>query len=162
MKSQEMNLSQKVRVNLEETNISLDSQEFTPKSGVRSSKNPIHKELLHVVFQLQITKRWSNIRISKELGFESKNYLTMLLNNFDKWWPKTLVAQDRILEKIKRGKTLLTEYLSSQQINTENKGYTIPSPPPRETTDSAEGGCSEEVHRSADGLIDSKILEEKA
>jgi len=95
----------------------LNKSELTKKSmekiGVRVSNNPVQKELLDLVFMLQIQKKMSRREIAEKIGFEGKikveGYLTNLINNFDKYWPKTELAQNKLLEKIEKGKSLLTE-----------------------------------------------------
>lgn len=69
--------------------------------GVRTSNNPISKELLNLVFTLQILNKWNKTIIAEKIGL-SRNYLSMLINNFDKYWPKTNAAQKRILSAIQK------------------------------------------------------------
>ncbi len=91
---------------------SLMDEEKRKGSGVRESKNPLSKRLREAVFQLQVMNKWSKRQIAQEMGFDGseikpEGYLSLLLNNFDKNWPKTKPAQNRILEKIKKGEELI-------------------------------------------------------
>lgn len=98
------------------------------RTGLRESDNPISKQLRGVVFKLMVSKKWKRVRVARKMGFKSIHYLSMLLNNFDKWWPKTKPAQNRILEKIKKGEELIGEpnlnkgFLDGKEIeDLENK-----------------------------------------
>ena len=116
---EEREKSQNLEVEARETDKSLISKKSIEKIGVRTSKNHIQKELLDLVFELQIKTQMSRREIAEKMGFEGKikveGYLTNLINNFDKYWPKTLEAQKRILEKLERGKKLLTEQLNEAE-----------------------------------------------
>ena len=81
------------------------TKENMGKLGLRKTDSPIHKELLGVVFKLK-ARNWTKTRIAQEMGFKSIHYLSLLLGNFERYWPKTKEAQDRILNKINKGKEL--------------------------------------------------------
>lgn len=83
-----------------DTFISTAYAENEAKKDLNDLRNPAEKEIRESIFEIMLKTKMQKSEIASKLGW-SQSYLTMLLNNFSKYWPKTKVAQERILTKIR-------------------------------------------------------------